>query len=79
MGKGIKSLMDAAHAAGYAMAPEDMYSEDEIFEQHVMAPAKSTALVPYVTATPALGVMAQARAIAARYATPAWFVPRLPA
>ncbi len=79
MGKRIKSLMDAAHAAGYAMAPEDIYAADEVVERHVMAPAKSTALVPYIAATPAVSLMSQARAVANRYAAMAWLTPRLPA
>ena len=79
MGKRIKSLMDAAYAAGYAMAPEDIYEDEVIVERHVMAPVKSTALVPYHAATPAVGLMAQARAMANRYAAIAWPAPRLPA
>lgn len=79
MGRHIKSLMDAAHAAGYAMAAEDIYLNDEIVEQHVMIPAKSTALVPFQTAVPSIGLMAQARALASRYAGTAWLMPRLPA
>ncbi|MDO9384885.1 MAG: hypothetical protein Q7T86_18720 [Hyphomicrobiaceae bacterium] len=79
MGKRIKSLMDAAYAAGYAMAPEDIYAGEVIVEHHVMAPAKSTALVPYHSATPAVSLMAQARAMANRYAAMAWPAPRLPA
>jgi hypothetical protein len=79
MGKRIKSLMDAAHAAGYAMAPEDIYAVDDVVEQHIMAPAKSTALVPYATATPAVSLMGQARALANRYAALAWPAPRMPA
>lgn len=79
MGKQIKSLMDAAYAAGYAMAPEDIYAGQMIIERHAMAPAKSTALVPYSSATPAVSLMAQARAIANRYAALAWPAPRLPA
>lgn len=79
MGKGIKSLMNAAQAAGFAMAPEDIYADDDFVEQHVMASAKSTALVPYMAATPSVSMRAQARAFAARYASPTWFLPRLPA
>ena len=79
MGKRIKSLMDAAYAAGYAMAPEDIYSEDDFIERHIMAPSKSTALVPFVSATPTVPLMTQAKAMALRYAGTAWFAPRLPA
>jgi hypothetical protein len=79
MGKRIKSLIDAAHAAGFAMAPEDMYAEDVVVVRHVMAPSASTALVPYVAATPAVGFMAHAKALAARYGSPGWLMPRLTA
>lgn len=79
MGRHIKSLMDAAHAAGYAMAPEDIYADDDFVAHHIMAPAKSTALVPYAAATPTVSLMSQARAMALRYAGTAWLAPRLPA
>lgn len=81
MGKQIKSLMDAAAAAGYAMAAEDIYAADDfVAEERIeMMPARSTALVPLQAATPAVSLMAQARAMASRYAYPAWLLPRLPA
>ncbi len=81
MRKHIKSLMDAAAAAGYAMAPEDIYAADDFMaEQRVtMTPAHSTALVPLQVATPAVSFLAQARNLAARYASPAWLMPRLTA
>lgn len=81
MGKQIKQLMDAAAAAGFAMAPEDIYSDDDLrLEQRVeMTPARATALVPLETSTPHIGLLAQARTFAARYSSPAWLLPRLPA
>jgi len=83
MGKRIKSLMDAANAAGYAMAAEDIYAEDEVAAKHVMAPARTSALVPYVAATPSVSLVEQARSqvrlLAQRYGGTAWLAPRLPA
>jgi hypothetical protein len=73
--------MDAAVAAGYAMAPEDIYAaEDVAAEQPVaMTAPRSTALVPLPVSTPTGSLMAQARSIASRYAYPAWLLPRLTA
>jgi hypothetical protein len=80
MGKRINSLADAAHAAGFAMAPEDMYAENDFIVRHVMAPSiSSTALVPYTVAKPAIGFMAHAKALATRYGSPGWLMPRLTA
>lgn len=80
MGKRISSLLNAAEAAGYAMAPEDIYAVEETFVQHVMAPASpSTALVPYVAATPSLGLLGHAKALASRYTSGAFLGTRLPA
>ena len=42
---GMKSLMSAAHAAGYAMAAEDMANDDLNRTQATVARAPSTALV----------------------------------
>lgn len=80
MGKRIESLMQAVHAAGYAMAPEDIYAAEDVMERLVMKPAQSTALVPYTAASPAAdGFMAHLRSMAMRYGSPAWLMPRLPA
>jgi hypothetical protein len=80
MGRHIKSLMDAAAAAGYAMAAEDIYAfDDRPAEELVAMQPRSTALVPFEVAAPSVSLVAQARALAARYAYPAWLMPRLPA
>lgn len=42
---GMKSLMSAAHAAGYAMAAEDMATDDVIRTKATIARVPSTALV----------------------------------
>lgn len=79
MGIRIDSLMHAAHAAGFAMAPEDMYAADDLVDRPVaMMPSQATALVPYSAARPAsLSLFAQAKAIATRYGSPTWHMPRL--
>jgi hypothetical protein len=80
MGVRIKSLMAAAHAAGYAMAPEDMYFDDQVVERPVSLPvAPSTALVP-VTVSATGGLFADARSLAGRYISAGWMpIPRLTA
>lgn len=86
MGVRIKSLMAAAHAAGYAMAPEDMYPDDSLAMPTPQVPVRSTstALVPltHVPVSPAAapGLLAQARSIAGRYVGTGWMaMPRLTA
>jgi len=80
MGIRIDSLMHAAHAAGFAMAPEDMYAAEDLVEQPVaMRPSRSTELVAFNATRPNIGIMAHARALASRYGTTAWLMPRLPA
>ena len=84
MGKGIKSLMEAAEAAGYAMAPDDIYAPDDFIEariQHqVMTPVAPNALVPLQTATPRVSLTTTARNLVSRYSSSAWLMmPRMPA
>ena len=79
MGIGIKSLMAAAHAAGYSMAAEDIYLHDDLAEEHSVARPVSTALVPVGAAGAELSLMEQARSAAGRYLTTSWLTPRLPA
>lgn len=78
MGVRITSLMAAAHAAGFAMAAEDMYCEDDVAPVRIIETSSSTALVPI--AQPTVGVVATVRALAHRYAGGNWIaMARLPA
>lgn len=83
MGKGMKSLMAAAHAAGYAMAAEDIYHYEDAVEEHAVARPVTTALVPVSTSGIEMNIMAQSRTLArkltTRYLGSGWLMPRLTA